>query len=119
MGWVSKVCLLSGRSGIHGCWDGREAAPAPWTRARWLAIEAFVENRADGTVGSGADLEATAAGGFEPFCAVLASQAQNAEAGAEALLGMGPAAQDDLDQGGGVGSDDVASRWMRSCVQPA
>jgi hypothetical protein len=73
---------------------------------RWLAIEAFVENRADGAVGSGADLEAAAAGGLEPFCAVLAGQAQDAEAGAEALLGMGPAAQDDLDQGGGVGSDD-------------
>jgi hypothetical protein len=57
------------------------------------------------TIGAGTDLEAAPARRFEPIRAVLACQAQDAEAGAEALLGMWSAAQDHFDQGGGVGAD--------------
>ena len=49
---------------------------------------------------SGTDLQPAPAAGLEPVCAVLADQSQDAEAGAEALVGMGPAAQDDLDEDG-------------------
>jgi len=70
-----------------------------------LAIQPLVEDGADRAVGSGTDLEAASARGFEPVCAVLAREPQDAEASAEALFGMGPTAQDHFDQAGGVGSD--------------
>ena len=40
------------------------------------------------------------AGGINSFGAVALDQAQDADAGAEALLGMGPRAQDDIEHGG-------------------
>jgi len=70
-----------------------------------LAIEAVGKDGVDRAVGPGADLEAAPAGRLEALDAVVAGEPQDAEAGAEALLGMGPAAQDHVDQGGGVGSD--------------
>src|SRR5437016_4234906 len=71
-----------------------------------LAIEAVLENRVDRSVGSGADLEPSFACGLESLDTVLASEPQDAQAGPEALLGMGPAAQDHVDQGGGVRPND-------------
>lgn len=50
-------------------------------------------------------IEAAPAGRLEPLDAILAGQVQDAEARAEALLGVRAAAQDDLDQGGRVGAD--------------
>ena len=83
-------------------------------RARgWLAIKAVLQDRVDRAVGLGADLEAAPAGGLEPGDAVLASEPHDADAGAEALLGMRTAAQDDLDQGGGFGSD-IRVRHIRA-----
>src|SRR5882672_726325 len=70
-----------------------------------LTIEAVVEDGVDRAVRSGADLEATAAGRLEAVDAVLAGEPQDAHAGAEALLGVRAAAQDDVDQGGGVWPD--------------
>ncbi len=87
------------------------------TRQR-LAIEAVLKDRADRAVGSGADLEPAPARRLEPFGAVLAGEPQDAEASAEALLGMGPAAQDDLDEGVGVGADG-GSLALDAFVGPA
>src|SRR5215468_7530293 len=70
-----------------------------------LAVQPLVEDRADRAVGTGADLEPAPTSGLEPIVAVVSREPEDAEAGAEALLGMRPAAQDDLDQGGGVGAD--------------
>ena len=70
-----------------------------------LAIEAVLEDGVDRAVGSGADLESSLACRLEAIDTVLAGEPQDAQAGAEALLRMGPAAQDDLDQRGGVGPD--------------
>src|SRR5258708_39855076 len=69
-----------------------------------LAIEAVLEDRADRSVGPGADLQPASARRLEPVDAVLAAKAENAEAGAEAPLGMGPGGQDSFDQAGGSGS---------------
>jgi hypothetical protein len=70
-----------------------------------LTVQPLVEDRADRAVGTGPDLEPTTAGGLETIRAVLAGEPEDAEAGAEALLGMRPAAQDDLDESGGVAAD--------------
>ena len=59
----------------------------------------FVEEAVDG--------EGIGAGGFEAFFGVLFSQAEDAQAGAESLLGMGFAFQDMGDQFFGVRSDLV------------
>jgi hypothetical protein len=56
-----------------------------------LAIAALIEDRADRAIGKGTDLEPSSAGSLEPLCAVLAVEPQ-AETGAEALLGLRPAA---------------------------
>ena len=57
----------------------------------------FVEEAVDG--------EGIGAGGFEAFLGVLFSQADDAQAGAESLLGMGFVFQDVGDQFFGVGAD--------------
>ena len=59
-------------------------------------LNTFVEEAVDG--------EGIGAGGFETFFGVLFSQADDAQAGAETLLGMGFAFQDVGDQFFGVGS---------------
>ena len=53
------------------------------------AIEVVLQDRVDGGVGARADLERPAAGGLEPLAAVGLGEPQDAEAGAEALLGVG------------------------------
>src|SRR5215467_10814427 len=74
-------------------------------RCRLSAIEAVLEDRVDGTVGARPDLERPAAGGLEPLAAIGLGQPQDADAGAEALLGVRAFAQDDLDQRRGVAAD--------------
>jgi hypothetical protein len=69
------------------------------------AIEAGLQDRVDRGVGARADLERALAGGLEPFGRMGAGQPQDAEAGAEALLGMGALAQDRGDQRLGAGAD--------------
>ena len=70
-----------------------------------LAIEVVLQDRVDGGVGARADLQRPAAGGLEPLGPVALGQPQDADAGAEALLGVRPLAQDDLDECRGVAPD--------------
>src|SRR5207302_684499 len=58
-------------------------------------------------VGSGAEHQRAGAGGINPFRTIALDQSQNADAGAEPLLGMRPRAQDDIDQHGGVRTDGL------------
>src|SRR5690606_18893944 len=63
---------------------------------RSVAIECVVE---DGT--DRADLDGAGGGSFEAIDAERSGEAQNAEAGSESLLRMGPPLQDEIAQGGG------------------
>jgi hypothetical protein len=69
------------------------------------AIEAGLQDRADRGVGAGADLERAPARRLEPVGIMGAGQPQDAEAGAEALLGVAALAQDRGDQRLGTGAD--------------
>ena len=51
----------------------------------------------------GADLQGPFARRLQAFGSVGFGEAKDADAGAEALFWMGPAAQDDVDQGLGIG----------------
>jgi hypothetical protein len=77
---------------------------------RPLAIEVVLQDRVDRAVGARTDLERPAAGSFEPLAAIDLGEPQDADAGAEALLGVGALSQDDLDQRRGV----AAPAWRRS-----
>ena len=63
---------------------------------RGLAIEVVVENGADRAVAAGADLEGSQAGRFDPFAAEGLGEPDNAQAGAEALLGVAAFFKDQL-----------------------
>ena len=65
---------------------------------RPLAIEVVLQDRVDGAIGARADLERAAAGVFEPLAAVCFDEPQDANAGAEALLGVCALPQDNLDE---------------------
>src|SRR5580704_9305253 len=69
------------------------------------AIEVVLQDRVDRAVGARTDLERPATGGFQPFAAIRLGEPQDADAGAEALLGVSTLAQDDLDQGRGMAAD--------------
>ena len=58
-------------------------------RRQGRLVETLFENGFDTFIGTGADLEGTATGGFEPLGAITLAQTHNAQARAEALLGMG------------------------------
>ena len=68
------------------------------------SVEMVVEDRADRAVGPRADLERAAAGGVDPFPAKALDQADDAQTGAEPLLGMRPVGEDFLDKQRSVGS---------------
>src|ERR1700687_732878 len=70
-----------------------------------LAITVGLQDRVDRAVGSRADLQRSAAGGLQPLCPVALDEPHDADAGAEALLGVRSLAQDDLDQRRGLGAD--------------
>jgi hypothetical protein len=61
-----------------------------------LAIELVVEDRAHRAVGRRADLDRSSGRRFEAIGAKRPQQADDAEAGTEALFGMRPALQDQL-----------------------
>src|SRR5277367_3485969 len=63
-----------------------------------LAIAVGLQDRVDRAVGSRADLQRPAAGSLQPLGPVVFDEPHDADAGAEALLGVGALAQDDLDQ---------------------
>ena len=54
-----------------------------------LAIAVGLQDRVDGGVGARADLQRPAAGGLQPLSPVALGEPQDADAGAEALLGVG------------------------------
>ena len=72
---------------------------------RRLPIELVVEDGFDGAVGPGADLDRPLGGGFDARRAVGAGEPDDAETGAIALLGMGPALEDLLAQRRGRRAD--------------
>ena len=82
-------------------------------------VEAVLQDRGDRAVGAGADAEAAQAGGLEADASVALGQPQDAERGAEALLGVRLGAQDRLDQLGGGGPIAAASRMRRCGVHSA
>src|SRR6516165_445529 len=65
---------------------------------RTLAIEIVLQDRVDGAIGARADLERAAAGDFESLVAVGLGEPQDADTGAEALLGVRALPQDNLDE---------------------
>src|SRR6516225_1754609 len=70
---------------------------------RVLAV--VLQDGGDRGVGAGAERQRAGAGGVDAPGAVALDQAQDADAGAEALLGMRPRAQDHVDPHGAVGPD--------------
>ena len=88
-------------------------------RCRPSAIEVVLEDRVDRAVGARTDLERAAASGFEPLAAIGLGEPQDADAGAEALLGVRALPQDDLDQRRGVAADLAGLPPERSGVQSA
>src|SRR3954465_1741806 len=90
-----------------------------WRSVRGLAIELFVEDRAHRAVGQRTDLDGARGRRFETIGAERPHQAHDAQTGTEALLGMRPALQDQLAQGGRSGADRSGSMRMRSTVQSA
>src|SRR5271165_1656566 len=79
---------MADRSGVRG---------APGRRP---PIELVVEDGFDGAIGPGADLDGPLGGRLDARRAVRAGETHNAEAGAIALLRMGPRLEDLLAQGG-------------------
>src|ERR1700758_2897543 len=63
-------------------------------------VEVVAQDRSDRAVAAGANIDAALAGRLDPFGPPGAYQPQDAEAGAEALLGVWLGMQDQLDQGG-------------------
>ena len=87
---------------------------------RGVAIEIVVEDGFDRAVGPRADLEGARGGRLDALGAERLDQPDDAETGAEALLGMRPVLQDQLAQRPpSPGRSTAASRRMRSIVQSA
>src|SRR5262244_26076 len=62
------------------------------------SVEAVLEDRSDGAVASRADVIAAPTGSFEPVDSIFLGEPQDAEAGAESLLGMRLRAHDRFEQ---------------------
>src|SRR5215475_3610539 len=63
-----------------------------------LPIELVIEDGADGSIGESIDVDSACGSGFEPITAERALEAQDAEAGPEALFGMRSAFQNEFTQ---------------------
>src|SRR5271154_2282786 len=74
-------------------------------RRRWGVLAAVLQDGGDGAVGAGAENQRAGTGSVDPLDAEAFDQADNADAGAEALLGMRPRSQDHVDQHRCVGAD--------------
>jgi hypothetical protein len=68
-------------------------------------IEAVLEDGVDVSVGAGVGGAGAGTGRFQALDAVTLGEAQDAQAGAIALLRVGTIGKDRLDQGGGLGAD--------------
>src|ERR1700687_2378597 len=121
IGWVSTVHSPYGLMVVAGSADvGVEDRDDVGRRSvRGLAIELVVEDRAHRAVGQRTDLDGARGRRFEAIGAERPHQAHDAETGAEALLRMRSALQDQLAQGRRGGPIVAASRRMRSTVQSA
>jgi hypothetical protein len=64
----------------------------------WLRAARVLQDRVDRAVRARADIERAGASGFESLAAIGLGESQDADTGAEALLGVRALAQDDLDQ---------------------
>src|ERR1700758_5742613 len=104
IGWVSTVfsSVVVARSADVGVEDRHAIGGRPLCG---VPIELVVEDRAHRAVGQRADLNRPRGGGFEAIGAEWAHQPHDAEAGAEALLRVGPALQDQLAQRGSSWTD--------------
>src|ERR1700730_12248331 len=104
IGWIATAfsSVVVARSANVGVEDRHAVGGRPLRR---LAIELVVEDRAHRAVGQGADLDRPRGGGFETIGAERPYQPDDAEAGPEALLRVGPALQDQLAERGGSWAD--------------
>src|SRR5437588_7114990 len=68
-------------------------------------VGAVLEDSGDGLVGAGVEQESAGARGVDTLPSIVLHKPENPDGRTEALFGMGPRAQDDLDQRVGVGSD--------------
>src|ERR1700757_4791899 len=71
-----------------------------------VSIELVVEDGADRAIGERADLDGVRCRGFPTRDAERPRQPQDAEAGSEALLGMGSLLQDEIAERRGCGADE-------------
>ena len=71
-----------------------------------VSIELVVEDGANRAVGERADLDGVRCSGFQPCDAERPRQPQDAEAGSEALLGMGSLLQDEIAERRGCRADE-------------
>src|SRR5271156_2649308 len=78
------------------------------------AIKTIFEDRTDRGDGTCLDEDGALAGCIDARIAIALGQRQNAEAGAEALLGMRPVSHDSLEEGRGGGTDPLAGRDQSS-----
>ena len=69
-----------------------------------LTVESVVEDGLHGSVRSAPDAERPGAGSLESFGAVAFAEPEDAQTGSEAMLRMGPAVHDVLDEFRGAGS---------------
>ena len=82
-----------------------------------FAIEVSVEDGFDGREGTGADGQRPLTGRFQPLAAAAPGELDDAATGSEALLGVWPLTQDNLNEGGGMRADCAGLCLMRSSVQ--
>src|SRR5262245_8778361 len=71
-----------------------------------VSIELVVEDGADRAIGERADLDGVRCSGFQTCDTERPRQPQDAEAGSEALLRMGPLLQDEIAQRRGCRADE-------------
>src|SRR5271166_4658987 len=91
VGWVNKVfspSVVVARAADVGMEDGQAFVAVVSGAADGLAVEPVVEDRPDRAVGARADLEGAQACGLQAPRSEGLGQAHDAEASAEALLGM-------------------------------
>jgi hypothetical protein len=89
-----------GNDHVRRCQHGRKRRYNAVSRHECgpLAIAVGLQDRTDRGVGAGADLERAGAGGLKPLGPIALGQPKDADAGAEALLGMGLLGEDELDE---------------------
>src|SRR5262249_56026978 len=87
--------MVRARGTDVGVVSRRAVGDLPW-RVGW--VEAVLEARGDGAVASRADVIPAPTGSFEPVDSIFLGEPQDAEAGAESLLGMRLRAHDRFEQ---------------------